>query len=83
MSAGVKAGQVEEEAKRGPPEEKGANRDEDKPVTPLLELPMPWWLRCWACLSCAVEAQTTPRPRGELPPHPSPLCADGEWVQRP
>lgn len=70
-----------------PPEEKGeengVDREEDKHVTPLLELPMTRQLRHWACLSCAVDAQTTPRSQEELPSHPRPLCADGEWVRCP
>lgn len=53
------------------------DREEDKHVTPLLELPMTPRLRRWACLSCAVDAQTTPRPREELPPHPGPQTGNG------
>lgn len=63
--------------REGPPQGKGVDREGDKRVTPLPELPTTPRRRRWACLSCAVDAQTTPRPRGEPPPHPGPQTGRG------
>ena len=65
--SGVKPEQLEEEAMLGPLK-KGMNREEkDKhnlPSPRSSQWPQAWpgdRLRCWACLFCAVGAQTIPR----------------------
>lgn len=56
------------------------DREEDKHVTPLLELPMTPRLRRWACLSCAVDAQATPGHEKSCLPTPA---RRREWVRCP